>query len=66
MRKFLMAAGLLALVACGEKKPDANAAGTMAPPPAATMTDTTKKDTSMVKDTGMKKDTGMAAAPKKP
>ncbi len=64
MRKFLMAAGLLALVACGDKKPDA-AAPAMAP----TATDTSmKKDTSMAsmaKDTGMKKDTGMAA-PKKP
>ena len=44
MRKFLMAAGLLALVACGDKKPDANAGGTMAPtaPPAMTMADSTR------------------------
>jgi hypothetical protein len=41
MRKFMLAAALLAVAACGDKKPDANAGGTMAPvaPPAMSAAD---------------------------
>ena len=73
MRKFLMAAGLLAVVACGEKKPaaDAGMAGTP-----TTMADSTAKADSMksamirdsiVKDS-LAKDSAAKAAPttKKP
>ena len=44
MRKFLMAAGLLALVACGDKNKPADAGNTMAPTTAPTMSmaDTTR------------------------
>jgi hypothetical protein len=37
MRKFLMAAGLLALVACGDKNKPADAGNTMAPTAPGTM-----------------------------
>jgi hypothetical protein len=75
MRKFLMAAGLLALVACGDKKPaaDAGMAGattTMADSThradsmhAAMMADSIKKD-SIMKDSIAK--AGAMSAPKKP
>lgn len=66
MRKFLVAAALLAVAACGDKP---KAAEVTAPAMTAPADTGMKKDTSamggMKMDTGMKKDTGMAA-PKKP
>ena len=59
MRKFLMAAGLLALVACGDKKPaaDAGMAGAT-----TTMADSTHKADSMKHaDSMMKADSQKAA-----
>jgi hypothetical protein len=63
MRKFVMAAALLAVAACGEK-PAAKAADSTPP---AMSKDTTKKDTTAMGGMAMdttKKDT--TAAPKKP
>jgi predicted small lipoprotein YifL len=55
MRKVLIAAAVLAVAACGEKKPAAgDSTNTMAPPPAAMSGDTTHKDSTMAKDTSMK------------
>jgi len=56
MSKYVLAAALLALAACGEKKaptPAAdNAAAAPAPAPAAATTDSTMKhDTTMARDT---------------
>jgi hypothetical protein len=70
MRKFLMAAGLLALVACGDKNKPADAGNTMAPTaaPAMTMADSLKAD-SLKKDSIMKDSVakaGAMTAPKKP
>lgn len=75
MRKFLMAAGLLALVACGDKKPAADAG--MAATPTTMADSTAKADSmkrsmtrdSMVKDSMMKDSiakAGAMAPPKKP
>jgi hypothetical protein len=73
MRKFLMAAGLLAVVACGEKKPTADAG--MAGTPTTMADSTAKADSmkrsmardSMVKDSMMKDSMAKATpAPKKP
>jgi hypothetical protein len=58
MRKFLMAAGLLALVACGDKNKPADAGNTMAP--AMTMADSIKAD-SIKKDSIRKADSAAKA-----
>lgn len=61
MRKFLMAAALLAVAACGKKNANAADTTTMAPAaaPAMAPVDTTAHDTGMKMTDTTKKDTGM-------
>lgn len=69
MRKFLMAAAVLAVAACGDKnKNAADSAATVAPPPAMAPTDSTMKDTGMaaMKDTTMKDTTKKDTTKSKP
>ncbi|MGH7594191.1 MAG: hypothetical protein ACRELE_10135 [Gemmatimonadales bacterium] len=74
MRKFLMAAALLAVAACGEKKAaSADSTATMAPVAPAAMSamdsmkaDTMKKDSIRTADSAKAADSMKMAAPKKP
>src|ERR1041385_1249021 len=54
MRKFLMAAALVAVAACGEKKVNTTDSTTMAPPPAMAPTDSAMKADSIKRADSMR------------